>query len=272
MNNADIKRSLFHLTKEIARLDKEIAHLPRGNFFVTKEGARNKWYNYLDGKCEYIPKIDKELAKQLAYKKYCKNKKAKLELELKETKEYLLKMEKIENLYNDNYDHKDFIIEGMFSDSRYKDLMCDTMNSEKSIDVLEWIKEPYMTNLLFPEQLTKPTLAGHKVRSKSEMVIANLLFERGIPYRYECALQLSSGLVFPDFTILHPWTKQIWYFEHFGMMDDPVYSNKTGNKLDIYAQNDIIIGKNLLATFETGDFLTDVRWIAFMIDWYFGEG
>ena len=45
-------------------------------------------------------------------------------------------------------------------------------------------------------------MKGEKVRSKSEVNIANMLHEKGIPYRYEEELQLRNGkIVSPDFTI-----------------------------------------------------------------------
>ena len=42
-----------------------------------------------------------------------------------------------------------------------------------------------------------------------------------------------------------------FYLEHFGIMDDPEYSEKAIKKLEDYAKNKIYIGKNLLVTFET---------------------
>lgn len=42
-----------------------------------------------------------------------------------------------------------------------------------------------------------------RVRSKSEVIIADILNQEGIPYRYECPLQLKGwGKVYPDFTVL----------------------------------------------------------------------
>lgn len=41
-----------------------------------------------------------------------------------------------------------------------------------------------------------------RVRSKSELNIANALYKYGIPYKYECPLRLSNGkVIYPDFTI-----------------------------------------------------------------------
>ena len=59
------------------------------------------------------------------------------------------------------------------------------------------------------------------MRSKSEAMIAMSLYVQKIPYRYECELKLGSITLFPDFTIRHPETGEIFYWEHFGMMDKP---------------------------------------------------
>lgn len=47
------------------------------------------------------------------------------------------------------------------------------------------------------------TNRGERVRSKSEKIIADCFFRKGIPYKYECPLYLKGlGIIYPDFTIL----------------------------------------------------------------------
>ena len=41
------------------------------------------------------------------------------------------------------------------------------------------------------------------------------------------------------------------YLEHFGMMDDMDYVNKTMHKLSTYERNGIYLGVNLFTTLET---------------------
>jgi exodeoxyribonuclease V alpha subunit len=60
------------------------------------------------------------------------------------------------------------------------------------------------------------------VRSKSEVIIANLLFDHDIPFDYEVPLSASDGTFFlPDFTI--KWRGETWYWEHWGMLHNPKY-------------------------------------------------
>lgn len=66
---------------------------------------------------------------------------------------------------------------------------------------------------------------GERVRSKSKVIIADLLNREGIPYRYECPIYLKGlGLRYPDFTTLNIRKRKEIYWEHFGRMDDPLYA------------------------------------------------
>ncbi len=93
---------------------------------------------------------------------------------------------------------------------------------------------------------------GVKVRSKSELIIANALEQCGVPYRYEYPLYLKGiGTVYPDFTCLNISKRKEIVWEHFGMMDNIAYSNKNIAKIQAYNQNAFFPGKNMIMTFET---------------------
>lgn len=73
------------------------------------------------------------------------------------------------------------------------------------------------------------TLASFMVRSKSEVIIANMLFERDVPFMYESPLYAPDGtFVLPDFTIKAQG--QEWYWEHVGMLHDESYRNRWETK------------------------------------------
>ena len=79
-----------------------------------------------------------------------------------------------------------------------------------------------------------------------------MLNSKGIPYHYEVPVKISKEVTLhPDFFCLNKRTRQEFYWEHCGKMDDPDYSQKLVNRLAIYAQKDIIVGKNLILTMET---------------------
>ncbi len=94
--------------------------------------------------------------------------------------------------------------------------------------------------------------SGTRVRSKSEIIIANMLEKYGVPYKYECPLKLSKwGMVRPDFTCLNVRTRKEYIWEHFGMMDDESYANKNVMKINLYEESGYNAGKNMIMTFET---------------------
>jgi len=91
------------------------------------------------------------------------------------------------------------------------------------------------------------TLASYMVRSKSEVIIANMLFERDIPFTYETPLYAADGTFFlPDFTLKAQG--QEWYWEHVGMLHDESYRNKWETKKNWYDRN---FPGQLLTTFES---------------------
>ena len=109
----------------------------------------------------------------------------------------------------------------------------------------------YQKNPNYPEQLIHKSISGNLVRSKSEAFIDMVLHINKIPFRYECALQLDEITIYPDFTIRHPVTGETYYWEHFGLMDQTSYIQKTFSKLELYASHGIIPSVNLLTTYET---------------------
>ena len=95
------------------------------------------------------------------------------------------------------------------------------------------------------------TLKGDTVRSKSEKLIADLLYMLGVPYRYEMRLDMGDGtIVYPDFTIYDVRNNRLVYYEHFGMMDDLHYVNNAIRKHNEYLKHGL--GNDLIITFESG--------------------
>lgn len=92
-------------------------------------------------------------------------------------------------------------------------------------------------------------LSEHLVRSKSELVIANLLHERGVPFRYEEPLFAPDGTFYlPDFTIQA--AGKIWYWEHWGRLDSEAYRNHAETKREWYSR---YFPGRLIETEETGE-------------------
>jgi len=115
-----------------------------------------------------------------------------------------------------------------------------------------WMAVEYEGKIFYNtvEELT--TERGEQVRSKSELIIANLLNKHEVPYRYEYPLQIKEwGIIYPDFTILDIKTRTEVIWEHFGMMDDENYRNQAFDKMARYEMSGRREGENLIYTFET---------------------
>jgi hypothetical protein len=79
------------------------------------------------------------------------------------------------------------------------------------------------------------TAKGELVRSKSEVIIANLLHGLDITYAYEPPFVGRDGSIrYPDFTIDDAETGQKVFLEHLGMITEPAYRRRWQNKLDWY--------------------------------------
>ena len=79
-------------------------------------------------------------------------------------------------------------------------------------------------------------LSRDMVRSKSEVIIANMLHERDITFSYEKPLFAPDGTMYlPDFTLV--WQGEEIYWEHVGRLSDPVYAAKWAEKLAWYQKH-----------------------------------
>lgn len=115
-----------------------------------------------------------------------------------------------------------------------------------------WEEMEYNTNPYNIEDKKYATRKGDMVRSKSEKILADMLYEMKIPYHYEQELRLGNRhSVYPDFTLLDISTRKEVYWEHLGLLDDHNYLCKNLRKLDEYRHHGIYQRKNLIVTYET---------------------
>lgn len=98
------------------------------------------------------------------------------------------------------------------------------------------------------------TLNGEMVRSKSEVIVANLLKQLGIDYEYETELYFrgdtivpaaekeSAGVRYikPDFTIRNTNDGRPVYLEHLGMMDSFAYRSDWADRDQLYRKLGIL--------------------------------
>ena len=245
------------LKKEVAALEAKISKLPEGKLVCARNGKMYKWYRS-DGKKEtYIPKSNRALAEQLAMKKY-----------LMQRYEECVREKRALDFYLRHHDQSESKSAKMLTLPGYQELLKSSILTQ-SDELVSWMKAPFPTNPTKPEQLTYETQSGYKVRSKSELIIDMLLHMYQIPCRYECALELGEAVIYPDFTIRHPKTGELFYWEHFGMMDQMKYRTKAGSKLQLYTSHGILPSVNLITTYETDDNPLNTRTVEAVIQRYF---
>ncbi|MDO5521033.1 MAG: ATPase [bacterium] len=242
---------------KINYLEDQIKELPSGSFVSTKNGKYYKYYQREENRLTYLGKEKQDIARKLALKKY-------LTSQLKELRHERLALTMYLNHHKENLRETN----QQFANPPYQTLLSSYFISYPQ-DARQWAHELYERNPKNPEQLIHKSISGNMVRSKSEAMIDMALYQAQIPYRYEAELILSGVTLFPDFTVRHPKTGQLIYWEHFGMMDNPSYSKNVYNKLQLYTANNLIPSIDLITTFETSDHPLSPDLIQKTIEYYF---
>ena len=121
----------------------------------------------------------------------------------------------------------------------------------------------------YEQSLIHRTLKGDLVRSKSEVIIANMLYEAGIEYEYEKELDLGEdGIRIPDFTIEDAESGLCFYWEHCGMLGDAAYNKHWQEKQALYKKHGIVEGENLIVSRDSLNGGIDSAEIKRLIDAY----
>jgi len=95
------------------------------------------------------------------------------------------------------------------------------------------------TEIPFPEKLIHRTITGELVRSKSEVVVANILTKLGITYHYEKPIEYApNDFRLPDFTATYKG--QTVYWEHLGMLNLPYYKRDWERRRKWYERHNLI--------------------------------
>ena len=105
----------------------------------------------------------------------------------------------------------------------------------------------------YAEDLIHRTEKGHLVRSKSELVIANMLQGLEIEYEYErvCEGTIEPGRLRPDFSFVMP-DGDLIIWEHLGMLDRADYKRGWEWKRHWYERNGFVEGKTLFTSADGG--------------------
>ena len=230
------------LTRRISSLENEIARMPEGDLGWQRRGEKYRYYCQTD-KRQYLSKTkDRSLIEDLAKKKYLekmlsddKNECAAIERYLKGHRDPAL----AQKLLTEN-PHVAEILNPLFRSTK------EELNA--------WAAADYPSTAAYPEQLIFPGPMGKMFRSKSEAQIAFHLYSNALPYRYEWDRQICGKIYHIDFTIRHPETGKLIFWEHCGLMDKDGYAANIGTKIREFETAGIFPGRNLILTFESKRF------------------
>jgi len=241
----EAKRRLYELEGIKKEKYQALTEYPDGMIHIVNYRERAKYYLRTDKSDKsgiYIRKSDSRKIRTYVQKSYDEKVIRLIEKEISNLKDFLKKSEhiadRIRQVYSDNsVEVKDYIEPVDCSDEDY---------------IKQWMACKYEGKAIDESAPYYETDHKERVRSKSELNIANALSRHGIPYKYEKPLKMKNGaVIYPDFTILDVRKRKQIYWEHRGMMDDREYAKHSVARIKNYMGSGIMLGDNLIITEET---------------------
>ncbi len=243
-----MEKELHQLQMLIRKKEIDLEGAPDGRLRISGRGENAQYYRVQDGTGKngiYLRRRkpeDRKLIATLAQKDYD-------ERILKLLKRQFQRMDRARCDLSELEAEREQVYEAL-SDQR-KELVNPDWIPEKTY-IEKWLAKPYQTNPYpIDEKQMLCTDQGMFIRSKSELIIAEKLEQLDIPYRYEPALILGDRTIYPDFLILNVRFRKEIYWEHLGMMDDPVYNEDALRKIKLYEKHGLFPGESLILTHET---------------------
>lgn len=229
---------------------------------------------------KYIPKSDSKLISSLAQKEY-----------LEKCNRIIERQQKALARFLKDFHPEDIIaVHTNLTEAKRRFVTPLLLTDEEF--AAQWQAKPYSGKFFAKDTPKHFTNSGLRVRSKSEVIIAECLARHNIPFRYEAPLELIIGdtssitaetptnnirrrtlnqdadlmqskavTFYPDFTCLNKRTRQEFIWEHFGMMDNPNYARNAIEKQRSYAAAGYIPGINFIATTETTDLPLNIPYV-----------
>ena len=230
---------------------KRIKSLPEGRINIKKRNQTVYYYKVVDHKERLLKRTEKKIAEDIIQKKYLK-----AVYKAAENESVLLK--EIQKRY------PAVVAEDVFESlSEERKSMVNPIIPTDEQFIKRWLESPYTHKPISDDVPFFKTMNGERVRSKSEVIIADRLSLSGVPYKYECplVLQIDDELItiHPDFTLLRMSDRKVLYFEHCGMTDDPNYADELVKRINQYSRAGIVLGDRLFLMFETSKTPLDVR-------------
>ena len=250
-----LNERIFQLNFLITEEEKKLLSAPSGRIKIAHRKDSTRYYLVNEKGTEYIPDSKKLFIRKLIQKTYDQKilRKAKQEKQL---------LERLLNSY------PDIIPEEVYATltPERRQLITPIILPDDEY-IRKWESKTFTPKPFDPDDPEYYSNKGERVRSKSEKIIADRLYARNVPYRYECPLDVPElGVIHPDFTILNIYKRKEVYLEHCGMMGDPGYVNKLIRRNNCYSKAGIILGDRLFMSFESDKYPLDTRALDNLID------
>ena len=191
------RRGVLERAKSCA--EKNIEASPEGKLRISHNQGTAQFYNVTeknDTRGKYIQKKDMALIKALAQKDYSQKLISSINTEERILADIIQKMQPLLDEEEKNANkRKRYINPDMLYSSMNKDRqkLISPLLISNSEYACFWENTVYKNNEFKLEEKVYPTNRGEMVRSKSEVLLANMYYELGIPYRYEAELKLKNG-------------------------------------------------------------------------------
>ena len=221
------QKKVQELQELISQIERNQSDRIAGKLRISTTEGRTRYYQHFpkeDGKekaSRYLKAEDMDIARQLAQQEY---------------EEQLLR-----DLFQNLHEARKLLVSPLVDDDETY--------------VAKWLDRQYSPGTFAEDAPHLYTSSGIRVRSKSEIIIADTYSRLKIPSLYENPIKLRNDgrfiTVRPDFTLLNVRTREQFLHEHFGMIDNPQYADQFIRKIELYEKNGIFPGKNLLVTWES---------------------
>lgn len=247
-----------------------IESAPEGTIVAIKNHNTYQYYcktNETNAHGRYIKKKDRNIVEEVLQKEYIKKCLPKIREQIKTIEHFLnlYNSEKIEKIYEDIPDAKRIYVKPYIIP---KELYAKQWEDNKIMEK-DSLSKSITNKYVLTEDKGIWTEKGELVRSKSEKILADKFFRMGIPYVYECPLMIKGyGYIRPDFVVLNKCTRKEYYWEHFGLMSDKDYCEKSVIKMNQYIKNGIYPGDKLISTYETEKCVMDFKVVDEIIEKY----
>lgn len=253
-----LEKLLWYVKSDVRQTSKTYIE---GNLVLRKTKKRTMYYRYTgkDSPLQYISLSNIAVLAPLAQKRYDKQV-VKTATERKQLVDgFIEELEKLKDQDDLSHIYKDLPME-------LKTLVKPHLDDDEAF-IKHWMDKNVGHNTI-KNNTGNYTQKGEHVRSKSEILIADRLYAKGVPYHYEPVFDPTEDhtQLSPDFLILNVKTRKNYVWEHLGRMGDQDYRADNLWKLEQYANAGFIQGVNMIVTHESSKYPLSTRLVDQIIE------